>query len=207
VKLIKLSLLIFLLLTLASGLFLLHQPPVGSFDFQADQAIFLNRPVTYNLQQLYALTNTLITPAVLGESSEEKWLEVDLSEQHLYAYESTRLVYNFPVSTGKWAPTPIGEFRIWAKVKYQRMTGGRRENNTYYNLPNVPFIQYFHKGYGLHGAYWHNNFGQPMSHGCVNLPVAAAETLFYWTSPPYTQDRGYLKPDTNHPGTRIIIHP
>jgi lipoprotein-anchoring transpeptidase ErfK/SrfK len=49
-----------------------------------------------------------------------------------------------------------------------------------YYLPNVPYVMYFHGGYGLHGTTWHANFGHPMSHGCVNLPTSEAEWLFNW---------------------------
>lgn len=49
-----------------------------------------------------------------------------------------------------------------------------------YRLPHVPYVMYFYKGYALHGTYWHNNFGRPMSHGCVNLPTPIAEQLYHW---------------------------
>ena len=49
-----------------------------------------------------------------------------------------------------------------------------------YYLPDVPYVMYFYQSYGLHGTYWHSNFGQPMSHGCVNLPTPEAEWFFNW---------------------------
>lgn len=58
------------------------------------------------------------------------------------------------------------------------ITGGAGDDE--YFLPAVPYVMYFHGNYGLHGTYWHNNFGQPMSHGCVNLPTDAAQWLFNW---------------------------
>ena len=51
-----------------------------------------------------------------------------------------------------------------------------------YYLPNVPYTMYFYQGYGLHGTYWHSNFGRPMSHGCINLPTPEARWLFNWAS-------------------------
>jgi len=144
---------------------------------------------------------------VLGEASaEEKWIEIDLSEQKIYAWEGEEKFFESLLSSGKWAPTPTGEFRIWGKFKYAKMSGGRKEINTYYYLPNVPYTMYFYKDFGLHGTYWHNNFGTPMSHGCVNLPTLAAEKLFYWTTPVLPLGRNYVRASKDNPGTRVVIH-
>ena len=109
---------------------------------------------------------------VLGANTADKRIEVDLSNQKVYAFEGDRKVYEFVVSTGKWAPTPTGEFTIWAKVRSQKMSGGDRALHTYYYLPNVPYVMFFSnneiakmRGFSLHGTYWHENFGHPMSHG------------------------------------------
>lgn len=120
--------------------------------------------------------------SVLGESTDvgNKHIYVDLTNQRLYAKEGDRVLYDFSVSTGKWAPTPTGDYKIWTKLRYTRMTGGNPAIGTYYNLPNVPFTMYFYKGYGLHGTYWHNNFGHPMSHGCVNMRTPEAGLIFNW---------------------------
>lgn len=135
----------------------------------------------------YALEDT---QNVLGDatSNSNKRLYVDLSQQKLLAFEGDRLVYEFPVSTGKWYSTPTGEFRIWTWLRYTRMSGGSKANGTYYNLPNVPYTMYFAnaavpkwRGYGIHGAYWHNNFGTPMSHGCVNMKEADVAKIYEWT--------------------------
>jgi lipoprotein-anchoring transpeptidase ErfK/SrfK len=128
--------------------------------------------------------------AVLGHSTGDKHIYVDLSTQRLYAYEGNALVYNFPVSTGKWNHTPTGDFRIWIWLRYTRMSGGSQALGTYYNLPNVPYTMFYWNsttpkswGYSLHGAYWHDNFGQPMSHGCVNMKIEEAGKIFYWSHP------------------------
>ena len=143
---------------------------------------------------------------VLGETTGSKWIEVDLSEQKLRAWEGTKLILESLVSSGKWAPTPTGEFAIWAKLKYSKMEGGKKGTNTYYYLPNVPYTMYFYKDYGLHGTYWHNNFGQPMSHGCINLPSQAAQQLFFWTNPPVPERKNMILSSTVNPGTRVVIH-
>ena len=106
-----------------------------------------------------------------------RWIDVNLSTQSVYAYEGDTVVNSFVVSTGTWmTPTVTGKYKIWIKFRSTSMSGPG------YYLPNVPFVMYFHKGYGLHGTYWHNNFGTPMSHGCVNLRTSDAEWLYNWAS-------------------------
>ncbi len=122
-------------------------------------------------------TPAFAAPAAVAAGEGERWIDVDLSEQRLYAYEGDTLVNSFVVSTGTWRyPTVKGSFKIYVKLRYANMSGPD------YYLPNVPYVMYFYKGYGLHGTYWHNNFGTPMSHGCVNLRVSDAAWLFNWAS-------------------------
>jgi lipoprotein-anchoring transpeptidase ErfK/SrfK len=105
-----------------------------------------------------------------------KWIEVVIAEQRLVAWENGRAVMSASVSTGtRHTPTPRGIFRIYSKRIKQRMRGAD------YDLPNVPYVMYFRRGgYALHGVYWHNQFGRPMSHGCVNLPTHVAAWLYRW---------------------------
>ncbi len=106
-----------------------------------------------------------------------RWIEVNLSEQRVYAWEGSVLMKSFIVSTGTWrTPTVVGSFSIWNKTRIQTMSGPG------YSLPNVPWVMYFYKDYGFHGTYWHNNFGTPMSHGCVNMTIPDAEWLYNWAS-------------------------
>jgi len=117
---------------------------------------------------------TLIPPpAPPTEVDEKRWIDVDLSEQRLRAYEDGTIVRTTLVSTGlPRTPTVRGQFRIWIKLRYDDMSGPD------YYLEDVPYVMYFYQGYGLHGTFWHSNFGQRMSHGCVNLPTSEAEWLF-----------------------------
>jgi lipoprotein-anchoring transpeptidase ErfK/SrfK len=109
-----------------------------------------------------------------------KWVDVNLSTQTMVAYEGETPVYSARVSSGTYNhPTVIGTYRIYAKYVSTKMTGGT-QGIDYYNIPNVPYTMYFYSGYALHGAYWHNNFGNPMSHGCVNLPVDVSKWMFEW---------------------------
>ncbi len=112
-------------------------------------------------------------PASPEGIDEERWIDVDLSDQRLTAYEGDTPVHSFLISSGLPAtPTPVGQFRIWIKLRTDDMAGAG------YYIKDVPFVMYFHQGYGLHGVTWHGNFGHPMSHGCVNLPTEQAEWLF-----------------------------
>ena len=118
-------------------------------------------------------------------NSNSHWIEIDLSEQHLFAWKGQTQAFSAVISTGKAnTPTYPGVYSIQRKYPRDRMTGDD------YDVPNVPNVLYFDRGYALHGAYWHNNFGTPMSHGCVNLPLGNAQWLFDWAQI----------------GTPIIIH-
>ncbi|MHB8136224.1 MAG: L,D-transpeptidase family protein [Anaerolineaceae bacterium] len=101
------------------------------------------------------------------------WIDVNLSEQRLYAYDGDTLVSSFLVSTGTSAhPTVTGTYAVYVKYVYTDMRGPG------YYLPDVPYTMYFYQGYGIHGTYWHDNFGTPMSHGCVNMRTSEAEWVF-----------------------------
>lgn len=117
--------------------------------------------------------------------NDERWIDVNLSQQQIYAYEGDVLVNSFIVSTGlPGTPTVTGEYRIYVKVPLQDMSGPG------YHLRDVPWVMFFYEDYGFHGTYWHNNFGTPMSRGCVNLSVDDAAWLYNWASV----------------GTRVSIH-
>lgn len=122
-----------------------------------------------------------------------KYIEVSLSKQRLYAYENGRLVREFPISSGTSRyPTPTGDFSVQRKKVSTRMKweyGPNDPNN--YDLPDVPHSQFFNGPFALHGAYWHNNFGNPMSHGCVNLPLDQAAWLYSWSN---VGDRVFVRP-------------
>jgi lipoprotein-anchoring transpeptidase ErfK/SrfK len=122
-------------------------------------------------------------PRPEGVGPQEKWIEVDLYEQTLAAYEGDQLVYATLVSSGlPFWQTEQGLFRIWIKIKQRKMSG-RDGFPDYYFLEDVPWTMYFNGSYALHGAYWHDRFGIKHSHGCVNLSLADAKWLFDWATP------------------------
>ena len=143
--------------------------------------------------------NPATDPApVLGtnDPAGEKHIYTDLSTQTLYAYEGGKQIMEMRVSTGKWNPTPTGNFKIWLRLRATRMSGG--EGADYYNLPNVPYTMFYYGDYGLHGAYWHNNFGHKMSHGCTNLRIVDARDLYNWaeTGTPVSVCDSFIGPST-----------
>lgn len=111
------------------------------------------------------------------QKSSERWILIDLSRQRLIAWEGNQPVYAVIVSTGKAdTPTRTGVFKVYTKYETTRMTGPD------YDVPDVPYTMYYDGGMAIHGAYWHNLFGTPVSHGCTNVAVNHAKWLFEWAS-------------------------
>jgi hypothetical protein len=180
----------------------------GAYTQEEKTGEFENKIVTVPAER----DNYYASLAVLGDTSpSNKRIEVDLTNQRLYAYEGDQKMYDFLISSGKWGRTPTGEFTIWIKLRYTKMSGGSKEKGTYYYLPNVPYTMFFyndkypkHIGYGIHGAYWHNNFGHPMSHGCINMKEEDVEKIYYWANPTSQKHTTFATDD--NPGTKVIIY-
>jgi lipoprotein-anchoring transpeptidase ErfK/SrfK len=114
-------------------------------------------------------------------SHEAKWIEVDKTNQVLRAWEGQRVVFAAIISTGlPLSPTLNGTFRTYWHLVSADMEGESPYHGEYH-LEDVPYIMYYDGGYGIHGTYWHQNFGRPQSNGCVNLTRADAQWLFNWT--------------------------
>lgn len=142
----------------------------------------------------------------------EKWIDVSLSKQTLVLYEGTEPVYATLISSGEagledpahTTATKRGVFRI--HTKHVTATMASDEVGEEFELQEVPYVQYFDKGgYALHGAYWHDRFGMPKSHGCLNLAPEDARRIFFWTEPQVPRGwHGALLPLR---GTVLFIHP
>ncbi len=144
---------------------------------------------------------------------EQKRIEVSLSRQALTAYESEQKVFETTIASGITTAqtnpkslstqTPTGKFRILSKYPSKHMGNGSLfAGPEDYELPGVPWTCFFHEaGYAFHGTYWHDNFGTPMSRGCVNMRIEEAKWLFRWARPLHDQDRVY---STGY-GTEVII--
>lgn len=142
----------------------------------------------------WVLATDLAVPTVAPPPAEarrptDRWIDVDLSTQTLVAYEGTRPVYATLVSTGRGAAgtpneTPLGVHRVWVKLAATDMAStDRSDSDAHYSLEDVPYVQFFDHSVGLHGTYWHGDFGHTHSHGCVNLAIADARWLFDFTEP------------------------
>ncbi|HSM54837.1 MAG TPA: L,D-transpeptidase family protein [Candidatus Sulfomarinibacteraceae bacterium] len=115
-----------------------------------------------------------------GVGPDERWIDVDLDEQMLVAYEGHEPVFQSLVSSGlPQYPTVVGTFRVERRYELKDMDG--RPLGFDYFLRDVPYQMFFYRAYAIHGTYWHGNYGTRMSHGCVNVPTPAAEWLFEWS--------------------------
>jgi lipoprotein-anchoring transpeptidase ErfK/SrfK len=153
----------------------------------------------------------VVSPPPSSLPQGERWLDVDLTTQTLVAYEGDRPVYATLVSTGKGkegtdAATPKGEFRIWVKLLSSNMDNLEDEEAMkYYAIEDVPYVQYFSNGIGLHGAFWHRGFGQVRSHGCVNLAPLDGQRLFAFTSPHLPAGWTAVLPTQTEEGTLVRV--
>ena len=138
-----------------------------------------------------------------------KWIDVNLTKQTLVAYEGMKAVYTTLVSSGEDGlaegakATRKGIFRVhtkWVSVTMDSDAVGEE-----FELRDVPYVQYFEEGYAIHGAYWHDKFGLPKSHGCINLSPDDARRLFFWTDPPLP--RGWHSVGEPLTGTIVFVHP
>jgi hypothetical protein len=143
----------------------------------------------------------------------EKWIDVDLTRQALVAFEGDRPVFATLVSSGrrnpqdkeKDFPTPTGTFRIREKHVTATMDGDVASDGPY-SIEDVPWVMYFQGSIALHGAFWHDAFGAPRSHGCVNLAPDDARTLFGWVDPPLPEGWHGVFATDRRPGTRVVVH-
>jgi len=117
--------------------------------------------------------------AVNNAPATGKWIDVSINRQTITAYQGSTPLKSVLVSTGvAWHPTPVGRYKVYMKIPSQTMSGGSGADAYY--LPGVPWVMYFAGGNAIHGTYWHQNFGTPMSHGCVNLTIADAKWFYEW---------------------------
>lgn len=145
-----------------------------------------------------------------GVGPVEAWIDVDLASQTLVAYEGDLPRFATLVSTG-FAPegsplaTPTGTFRIRSKHEVVRMDNLEHIGVEPYAY-DVPLTQYFHEGKALHAALWHDQFGQPRSHGCINLAPRDAEWLFGFSRPTLMPGAAEVVATPSHPGTLVRVH-
>jgi len=129
---------------------------------------------------------TLVEPPE-GVGPSDRWIDIDVSQQVLVAYEGPTPLFATLVSTGrnsKQLQTPLGTFQIWVKLTYADMDDIERTDvSKNYSIQDVPWVQFFKGSYVFHAAFWHDEFGRRHSHGCINLSPADARYLFQFTEP------------------------
>jgi len=152
------------------------------------------------------------SPLAVDVPAHKKRIEISIARQTLVAYEDGKEVLNTTVSTGlnrevegevPWR-TPTGEFNIMSKMPSQHMGDDPITSDVSgYVLPGVPWVSYFHpSGVAIHGTYWHNNYGVPMSHGCVNMRPHEARWIYRWTTPAPVVDKREMRGN----GTLVSVH-
>lgn len=156
-------------------------------------------------------TSPVVKAPPAEAAPDERWVDVDLARQVLVAYRGERPLFALPVSTGRGPAgtelaTPPGVHRIWVKLRTSDMDNLEDQDaSRNYAIQAVPWVMYFERGYGLHGAFWHRAFGHVMSHGCVNLTPADAERLFAWTSPHLPAGWSAVLPTEYERGTLVRV--
>ena len=141
----------------------------------------------------------------------QSWIEVSILQQSLVAYRGSEPVYATLVSTGigglgdpkETHATVRGTFLI--HTKHVTATMNNEEVGDEFDLRDVPYVQYFQDGYAFHASYWHDAFGTPRSHGCINLSPADARWLFHFTEP--AVPRAWHSSLSLRDGTLVYIHP
>ena len=149
-----------------------------------------------------------LSPLASDVPWDAKKIVVDLDTQILTAYEADRVVFMSRISSGirlkgGGFATPTGYFRISRKRPCRHMANPANDYGGGFDLPGVPWVSYFTSaGVAFHGAYWHNNFGVPHSHGCINMIPQAAKWVYRWTTPTVPPEK-YVY--AGEQGTRVII--
>jgi lipoprotein-anchoring transpeptidase ErfK/SrfK len=143
-----------------------------------------------------------------------KWIDISILSQTLVLYEREKPIYATAISTGRDGlgdpktthSTVRGTFKI--RDKHVTTTMDAHEVDNKFELRDVPWVQYFEGGYALHAALWHDEFGKPRSHGCVNISPVDARRIFFWTDPPLPKDwHGVTSDELTGEGTVVHIHP
>jgi hypothetical protein len=144
----------------------------------------------------------------------EKWIDVNLTRKTMVALEGDKPIFATLISPGKKSSikekdhsTIQGTFRIREKHIAVTMDGdGKAASDLPYSIEDVPYVQYFEGSYALHAAFWHNNFGHEMSHGCVNLSPLDAKRVFFWSEPHLPRGWHAVWSTPENRGTIVVVH-
>lgn len=166
----------------------------------------------YRAEDVTIIRAATTRPPEVGET--ETWIDVDLGEQTLVAYEGLRPVFATLIASGRIRDpedplqthdTPTGIWRIASKYVTHTMDGDHAVDGPY-SIEDVPYVMYFFLAFALHSAFWHDGFGRPRSHGCVNMSPSDARWLFGWAHPHLPTGWHSVFPSEAEPGTWVYIH-
>jgi hypothetical protein len=169
------------------------------YDSEVETSFFVPY---YNMRLIAPEELSLLAPEV---PESEKLIHVDLSTQLVTAFEGETMVFSSRCSSGgKGTRTPTGDFLTYHKGPSVHMNNQDEDTKLHYDLPGVPWCTFF-TGYGnaFHGTYWHNDYGRPRSHGCINLPSEDAKWVYRWSRPNVPIDEDYIHRPGE--GTRVQI--
>jgi hypothetical protein len=152
-----------------------------------------------------------------GVGDDDRWIHLSTSQQTIVAYEGLRPVYATLQASGRGGvhrgkgdvrnyTTPLGAFHINWKERYATFSPDKGAPTTFW-IDNVMWVQYFEQPYALHGAYWHERFGQPTSAGCPNLAPLDAARLFQFSEPQLPDGWQAVAPERGHNGTLVVVGP
>lgn len=180
----------------------------------SEEAVVGGRPYLVTHDGLYVRRSDMrmarLATRPAGVEPWERWIDVDLELQLLVAYEGDAPVYATLISSGKKGTaeesflTPRGTYRIAVKHISSSMDGNTASDGRY-SIQDVPWAMFFHGNYALHGAFWHDRFGNRRSHGCVNLGPTDARWLFYWTTPFLPDGWHGVQAHEGAPGSMVVI--
>lgn len=167
---------------------------------------------TYILGSAIRKTTPNPRPPEIGEK--ERWLDVDISEQMLVAFEGDTPKYATLISSGRESKikekdhsTPRGMWRIREKHIVSTMDGdGTAAGDLPYSIEDVPYVMYYHQSYATHAAFWHQNYGSQMSHGCINLAPLDAKWVFYFAGPELHEGYAGAWSTKDRPGSYVVVH-
>ncbi len=175
----------------------------GTVWYQVYNKLY-NLNVYVNATDMRLITDDELAPLSPNVPDSQKFIHVDLRTQYVTCFEGEKMVYRSRCSSGAGPKTPLGNFLTYHKGPSIHMTNQGDAVQNIYDLPGVPWCTFFTgNGEAFHGTYWHNDFGKPRSHGCLNLPNAAAKFIYRWTTPTVPPETEYFyQPKT---GTSVTI--
>jgi hypothetical protein len=174
----------------------------GNWWYQIQEGVTWSPGPYVPTQSVRRIPSDQLAPISPGRA--DKWIQIGIADQALTCFEREVAVFRTRISSGvSGLGTPLGDHRVLYQRHTQRMIGGTSDDR--YDLPGVAFPVYFTwSGVAIHGTYWHNDYGRPHSHGCINVTNEAAQWIFRWAEPAVPYDQHTLMSSSGE-GTRVVV--